>query len=172
MDKKFAQKQLEEDGGVLVAVVVAVERRRGRGRGRRGRRVHRCSRCRSRSAKTTYAETTGELRAVSNVECPRRLRFCWEGGGVTKNEGKRRTRITLHRDAVETKRRGENKDEKNRDDDEEEEEKIARPDAAVCPAVGGIRGRRESQFEVLERYCGNAVWLVDVRVREKLLAGR
>ena len=140
-------------------MVVAVERRRGRGRGRRGRRVHRCSRCRSRSAKTTYAETTGELRAVSNVECPRRLRFCWDGCGVTKNEGKRRTRITLHRDAVERKRRGENTDEENRDDDDEEEEKIARPDAAVCPAVGGIRGRRESQFEVLERYCGNACGL-------------
>tara|TARA_B100000519_G_scaffold4941_1_gene4521 strand:- start:30 stop:329 length:300 start_codon:yes stop_codon:yes gene_type:complete len=99
------------------------------------------------------------------------LRFCWDGCGV-KNEGKRRTRITLHRDAVETKRCGENKDEENRYDDDEEEEKIARPDAAVCPAVGGIRGRRESQFEVLERYCGNAVWLVDVRVREKPLAGR
>ncbi len=53
-----AQKQLEEDGGVLVAVVVAVERRRGRGR---RRRVRRCSWCRSRSAKTTFPETTGEL---------------------------------------------------------------------------------------------------------------
>ena len=63
---------------------------------------------------------------VNCERCPTlmspKVRFCWEGGGVTKNEGKRRTRITLHRDAVETKRRGENKDEKNRDDDDEEEE--------------------------------------------------
>ena len=53
-----------------------------------------------------------------------------------KKRGEEKDEITLHRDAVETKRRGENKDEKNRDDDDEEEEKIARPDAAVCPAVG------------------------------------